>query len=120
MMALHLALLLLQTVFAAFYLIRAYYILFIQIEPSFALVLADLLIQILINYIVLKMGTSAQLRNYDCHLTQNENGGLRIVFKPKFTVDDASDTTSHNQLNDENNDAGPNDNSVIRGLMGRT
>jgi hypothetical protein len=66
------------------------------------------------------MGTSAQLRNFDCHLYQLENGGLRIVFKPKYTIDDASDTTSHTKLDDESNDAGPNDNTVIRELMGRT
>jgi hypothetical protein len=69
-------------------------------QPYLSLVVADLLIQILIIYIVLKMGASTQLRHYHCHLTQVENGGLRIVFKPKYTVDDASDTASYTQLDD--------------------
>ena len=106
MMWLHIALLLLQNACATIYFLQAdvYFYDFskasISTQPYLSLVVADLLIQILIIYIVLKMGASAQLRHYHCHLTQVENGGLRIVFKPRHTVDDASDTASYTQLDD--------------------
>ena len=108
MMWLHIALLFLQNACATIYYLQAdlyeahygFSKASISTQPYLSLVVADLLIQILIIYIVLKMGASAQLRHYHCHLTQVENGGLRIVFKPRHTVDDASDTASYTQLDD--------------------
>jgi hypothetical protein len=98
----HLALLVLNCLAAVCYTVT-YYVFpaHIYLILSIVLPIADLLVQLFICYICVKLGATDSLNRFDCCLVDDGNGGYQIKFIPKKNVPETigvPDTASASSL----------------------